>query len=72
MAKMELAQEDIIEVLEIRFDSVSNELSEAIKKIYDLEQLSMLHRQAVTIESLAEFQNLVEQVQANLEPYIFE
>jgi hypothetical protein len=72
MAKMETTQEAIIEVLEIRFDSVSNELSEAIKKIYDLEQLSMLHRQAVTIESLAEFQNLVEQVQANLEPYIFE
>ncbi len=56
------AQEDIIEVLEIRFEGVAESLIKLIKSIEELEPLRILHRQAITINSLAEFQELAEQV----------
>jgi hypothetical protein len=62
MAKMEMAQENIIDILNTRFEEVSNELVEVIKQINDLEQLRTLHRQAVTIGSLSEFQESIEQL----------
>lgn len=62
MAKMEMAQENIIDILNTRFEEVSNELVEVIKQINDLEQLRTLHRQAVTIDSLSEFQESIEQL----------
>jgi hypothetical protein len=52
-------REDIIDILEIRFDIVPSPLIEMINKIDDINQLKNLHRQAVTIASLGDFQQLI-------------
>jgi hypothetical protein len=52
-------REDIIDILDIRFEIVPSILREMINKIDDINQLKKLHRQAVTIASLAEFQQLI-------------
>lgn len=52
-------REDIIDVLQIRFQEVPSKLARAINKIEDEEQLKTLHRQAVTIGSLAEFEQAI-------------
>ncbi|MBE9227829.1 transposase [Phormidium sp. LEGE 05292] len=57
-------REDIIEILEIRFTELPSELVKAINLVQDSELLRMLHRQAVTIESLSDFQQLVSQSQS--------
>jgi transcriptional regulator with XRE-family HTH domain len=49
-------REDVIEVLEVRFEALPNELIERINQIEDLELLKTLLRQAITIGSVAEFQ----------------
>ena len=54
-------REDIIEVLEVRFEELPNELIERINQIEDLELLKTLLRQAITIGSVADFQGLLEQ-----------
>jgi hypothetical protein len=56
---MTRGREDVIAILEIRFDIVPSPLIEMINKIDDINQLKILHRQAVTIASLAEFQQLI-------------
>lgn len=53
-------REDVIEVLEVRFEELPNELVEKINQIEDLEFLKTLHRQAITIGSLDDFQGLLE------------
>lgn len=53
-------REDVIEVLEVRFEALPNELVEKINQIEDLELLKTLLRQAITIGSLAEFQGILE------------
>jgi len=50
-----LAQNAVIEVLAIRFNSVPAGLKEAIRVIQDESQLRELHRLSVQIESLEEF-----------------
>ncbi|OKH33140.1 transposase [[Phormidium ambiguum] IAM M-71] len=57
-------REDIIEILEIRFTELPSELVKAINLVQDSELLRMLHRQAVTIESLSDFQQLISQSQS--------
>ncbi len=52
-------REDIIAILDIRFEIVPSILRDMINKIDDINQLKNLHRQAVTIASLAEFQQLI-------------
>ncbi|MEY3866580.1 MAG: hypothetical protein RLZZ338_471, partial [Cyanobacteriota bacterium] len=52
-------REDVIDILEIRFEIVPSPLIEMINKIDDINQLKKLLKQAVTIASLADFQQLI-------------
>lgn len=52
------AREAVLEVLEARFEVVSPTVSEALNKIVDVAVLKRLLRQASTISSMAEFQQL--------------
>ncbi|MDJ0597624.1 MAG: transposase [Crocosphaera sp.] len=54
-------REDVIEVLEVRFEVLPDELVEKINQIEDLELLKTLLRRAITIGSVANFQGLLEQ-----------
>ena len=51
-------QEDIIEVLEVRFSELPSALVEKINQIEDIDLLKTLLREAITIDSLAAFQSL--------------
>ena len=50
---------DVIEVLEMRFQEVPPELNEALNNINDVSLLKQLHRQAITVSSISEFQQLI-------------
>ena len=53
--------EDILEVLEIRFDlPASHPLSDRISAIEDLQRLKQLHRAAVQVSNLNEFGRLLD------------
>jgi len=43
----------------MRFQEVPPELNEALNNINDLSVLKQLHRQAITVSSIAEFQQLL-------------
>ncbi|WP_017720443.1 hypothetical protein [Kamptonema formosum] len=58
---LEMGREAVIEVLETRFESVPTELSDVINQLKDAALLKRLHKRAITIGSLAEFQQLIEQ-----------
>ena len=53
------AKESVIEVLEERFSILSNDLRDAINNLHNLPQLKQLHKRAITISSLEEFQELL-------------
>jgi septum formation topological specificity factor MinE len=55
-------REDILEVLQIRFENMPNSLEEAINQIEDDTVLKTLLRQAITISSLEEFQQVIDQL----------
>lgn len=57
-------REDIVDILQTRFAAVPDEVVSAIGQIYNLERLRLLHRQAVTISSLAEYQEIVDRALA--------
>jgi len=52
-------REDIIEVLEVRFEAVPETIVEAVNQINDTALLKSLLRQAITIATLEEFQTLL-------------
>jgi hypothetical protein len=52
-------RENIISILQVRFTTVPSDLVNLTNQIQDIEQLKILHRQAVTIPSLADFQQLI-------------
>ena len=53
----ESIQESIQEVLEVRFDpNAANQFAAGIRAIDDLQRLKQLHRTAVQVDSLNEFQ----------------
>jgi hypothetical protein len=54
------AQEFILEVLTVRFGEVPQELSEAVNNLTDATILKTLHRQAIIIESLSKFEQVLE------------
>lgn len=60
-AKQETLQENVITILEVRFGEVAPELIEVINAIKDVPVLKQLHRQAIAIPSIEEFQQLLEQ-----------
>ena len=52
-------QENVIEVLETRFAEIPRSLIDSINQISDLTELKQLLKESITIQSLADFQNLV-------------
>lgn len=59
---LQARQEDILEVLKVRFVNVPNSLEEAINQIQDELLLKTLHGQAIVISSLAEFTPCIDQL----------
>nr|WP_026097329.1 hypothetical protein [Baaleninema simplex] len=57
---LENARSSVLEVLTVRFDRVPSELSDSIEQITDVATLQNLHRQAISIESLTEFDRLLD------------
>jgi len=55
-------QEDIVRILELRFENIPQELRELIGKIEALEVLETLLVQAVTTQSLDTFESVVNQL----------
>lgn len=53
------AREDVLEVLEVRFEAVPETIAEAVNQIEDGAVLKGLHRQAITVATLADFQGLL-------------
>jgi hypothetical protein len=62
---LQKAREDIIEVLSVRFEAVPQTLIEVIETITDPAVLKWLHRQAITIESTAEFKKILDKALAD-------
>ncbi|MEW6494253.1 MAG: transposase [Cyanobacteriota bacterium] len=58
---LQTARENVLEVLEVRFEVVPSEVIEAVNRIEDTSLLKQLLRQAIAIPSIAEFQQLLEQ-----------
>ncbi|KYC38201.1 transposase [Scytonema hofmannii PCC 7110] len=58
---LKVQREYLIDTLETRFGEVPPELMEKIENLYDMPVLKQLHRQAITIGSLEEFQQLLGQ-----------
>ncbi|MGA9381405.1 MAG: transposase [Phormidium sp.] len=56
-----IGYEYIIEVLKIRFGEVPKELVDCITDVLDSDLLKTLHREAVTVESLSDFQQFIAQ-----------
>jgi hypothetical protein len=53
--RQDAVREDILEVLQLRFDNVPGDYSQRLAVIKDLDRLKQLHRQAITVESLEAF-----------------
>jgi hypothetical protein len=64
---LQKGREDVIDVLTIRFSDVPPSLVEAINQIEDPSLLKTLHRQAITIGSIAEFQGNLDQLSSGNE-----
>ena len=60
-AGRERAVEDILDVLEIRFDpNAANQFASGIRAIDDLQRLKQLLRSAVQVDGLDEFQRVLD------------
>ncbi|NET56945.1 MAG: hypothetical protein F6K47_12505 [Symploca sp. SIO2E6] len=59
---LQKSREAIMEVLEVRFGSVPEELAESLNQIQEDSVLTSLHRQAITVDSLETFQGLVNRI----------
>ena len=58
------SRENVIEALEVRFQEVPTDIVESISSLEDPNQLKTLFRQAITIGSISEFRQIVEQLKA--------
>ena len=56
---LENAKEAVLEALSIRFHDIPAQLSEAVRKIEEHDQLKILHRQAIICESLIKFEEIL-------------
>jgi len=63
-AILQNTRESVLEVLEVRFEAVPPELIEAINQMKDTSVLKQLHKQAITIGSITQFQQLLSQDEA--------
>ena len=61
---IEKGREDVIDVLQIRFGEIPNELVDKINQIEDVTQLKRLLNRAVTSNSLSEFQQAIAHLEA--------
>ncbi|NET60619.1 MAG: transposase [Symploca sp. SIO2E6] len=59
---LQKSREAILEVLEVRFGSVPEELATSLNQIQEDSVLTSLHRQAITVASLEMFQELVNRI----------
>jgi len=55
-------RESVIDALEIRFENVPSELVNKISQIQDTSLLKNLHRQAITLDSISDFQGYLNQL----------
>jgi cell division protein FtsX len=55
-------REAILAILEIRFKNLPTDILEMLEQIKATEQLQSLHRQAITVDSLAAFEESVAQI----------
>ena len=58
---LQKGREDVIDVLQVRFENVPPELVDVLDSLEDPSILKTLHRQAITISSLKDFQSFLEQ-----------
>lgn len=56
-----VARESVIEVLEVRFNDIPIELREKLNTISDVAVLKQLHRKAIAINSLLDFQQVLDE-----------
>ncbi|MCE2663455.1 MAG: cytosolic protein, partial [Microcystis sp. 53602_E8] len=56
------ARESVIDALEIRFENVPSELVDEISQIQDTSLLKNLLRQAITLDSISDFQGYLNQL----------
>jgi len=56
---LQKAQDDVIEILDVRFGNISKVLKKKIKDISNLEILKLLHKEAITVESVDGFKKLL-------------
>ncbi|NES83901.1 MAG: hypothetical protein F6K10_22190 [Moorea sp. SIO2B7] len=54
-------QEDIIEILQTRFENIPNSMVETLNSINKISVLKKLFKRAITINSVAEFQLFMEE-----------
>lgn len=57
-------REDILAILEVRFNAVPSEMVDALNGIEDSDTLRRLLRRAIAISSVAEFEQLVRETTA--------
>ncbi|MDZ7958574.1 MAG: hypothetical protein RMY34_11960 [Aulosira sp. DedQUE10] len=60
------ARENVIEVLQTRFEAIPAELSSSLQEIEDLAVLKRLLKQSITIASVEEFTQLLDEVRSQL------
>ena len=60
--KIEIARENIIIVLEVRFGKVPLNICESVNLINDLSVLKKLHRNAILISSVEDFAELINEI----------
>ncbi|NEP61826.1 MAG: transposase, partial [Symploca sp. SIO2G7] len=65
LGTVQTARESVLEVLAIRFEVVPPEIIEAINQIEDASVLKQLHRQAIAVSSMVDFQQLISQIKAD-------
>ncbi|MFB2895086.1 hypothetical protein ACE1CI_19440 [Aerosakkonemataceae cyanobacterium BLCC-F50] len=71
-AKLEIARESVIAVLETRFSALPDPLSQRINSINDLVLLKQLLVSAVTITSVEEFGQMLRETQCHTSPVLSE
>jgi len=57
--QLQSSREAVIENLQVRFESVPDVIVEVLEAIDDVAELKELHREAVTVSSLEEFQMML-------------
>ena len=57
--KLLATRESVIDVLETRFEEVPQTIKEAVNQIEDVTRLKQLHKQAIAVASLIEFEQLL-------------